>query len=95
MKSNQQSVYRVNRISNLADDLALALAAKDVQLNQSLVKSGEYSCDRFIHVNSGNSLRPKPENPLEIPQGKAVNGTARTFDLSLQVRRDQSQLVLS
>ncbi len=32
MKSSQAVGVRVNRISNLADDLALALAAKDVRI---------------------------------------------------------------
>ena len=33
-------------------------------------------------MSFGNNLKTKPENLLEIPLGKAVNGTARSFDLA-------------
>lgn len=80
---------RVNRISNLSDDLALALAAKDVRieapiLGKSLIGIEVPNSD--ITTVSFRELweqsQTKAENFLEIPLGKAVNGTARAFDLS-------------
>ncbi|HGR6192051.1 TPA: DNA translocase FtsK [Streptococcus pneumoniae] len=80
---------RVNRISNLSDDLALALAAKDVRIEapipgKSLIGIEVPNSD--IVTVSFRELweqsQTKAENFLEIPLGKAVNGTARAFDLS-------------
>lgn len=80
---------RVNRISNLADDLALALAAKDVRIEAPIpgkslvgieVPNSEIATVSFREL--WEQSQTKPENLLEIPLGKAVNGTARTFDLS-------------
>ncbi len=80
---------RVNRISNLSDDLALALAAKDVRIEapipgKSLIGIELPNSD--IATVSFRELweqsQTKAENFLEIPLGKAVNGTARAFDLS-------------
>lgn len=80
---------RVNRISNLADDLALALAAKDVRIEAPIpgkslvgieVPNSEIATVSFRELWEQSSA--KPENLLEIPLGKAVNGTARSFDLS-------------
>ena len=80
---------RVNRISNLADDLALALAAKDVRIEAPIpgkslvgieVPNSEIATVSFREL--WEQSQTKPENLLEIPLGKAVNGTARAFDLS-------------
>lgn len=80
---------RVNRISNLADDLALALAAKDVRIEAPIpgkslvgieVPNSEIATVSFRELWEQSSA--KPENLLEIPLGKAVNGTARSFDLA-------------
>ena len=80
---------RVNRISNLADDLALALAAKDVRIEAPIpgkslvgieVPNSEIATVSFREL--WEQSQTKPENLLEIPLGKAVNGTARTFDLA-------------
>lgn len=80
---------RVNRISNLADDLALALAAKDVRIEAPIpgkslvgieVPNSEIATVSFREL--WEQSQTKAENLLEIPLGKAVNGTARTFDLS-------------
>ncbi|MFU2221495.1 DNA translocase FtsK [Streptococcus pluranimalium] len=80
---------RVNRISNLADDLALALAAKDVRIEAPIpgkslvgieVPNSEIATVSFREL--WEQSHAKPENLLEIPLGKAVNGTARSFDLS-------------
>ena len=80
---------RVNRISNLADDLALALAAKDVRIEAPIpgkslvgieVPNSEIAMVSFREL--WEQSQTKAENLLEIPLGKAVNGTARAFDLS-------------
>ena len=80
---------RVNRISNLADDLALALAAKDVRIEAPIpgkslvgieVPNSEIAIVSFREL--WEQSQTKAENLLEIPLGKAVNGTARAFDLS-------------
>ena len=80
---------RVNRISNLADDLALALAAKDVRIEAPIpgkslvgieVPNSEIATVSFREL--WEQSQTKPENLLEIPLGKAVNGTSRSFDLA-------------
>lgn len=80
---------RVNRISNLADDLALALAAKDVRIEAPIpgkslvgieVPNSEIATVSFREL--WEQSQTKPKNLLEIPLGKAVNGTARSFDLA-------------
>lgn len=79
---------RVNRISNLSDDLALALAAKDVRIEAPIpgksligieVPNSDIATVSFREL--WEQSQTKAENFLEIPLGKAVNGTARAFDL--------------
>ena len=80
---------RVNRISNLADDLALALAAKDVRIEAPIpgkslvgieVPNSEIATVAFREL--WEQADTDPNKLLEVPLGKAVNGTARTFDLA-------------
>lgn len=80
---------RVNRISNLSDDLALALAAKDVRIEAPIpgksligieVPNSDIATVSFREL--WEQSQTKAENFLKIPLGKAVNGTARAFDLS-------------
>lgn len=80
---------RVNRISNLSDDLALALAVKDVRIEAPIpgksligieVPNSDIATVSFREL--WEQSQTKAENFLEIPLGKAVNGTARAFDLS-------------
>src|SRR5699024_3331792 len=80
---------RVNRISNLADDLALALAAKDVRIEAPIpgkslvgieVPNSEIATVTFRELWEQSNT--DPNKLLEVPLGKAVNGTARTFDLA-------------
>lgn len=80
---------RVNRISNLSDDLALALAAKDVRIEAPIpgksligieVPNSDIATVSFREL--WEQSQTKAENFLELPLGKAVNGTARAFDLS-------------
>lgn len=80
---------RVNRISNLADDLALALAAKDVRIEAPIpgkslvgieVPNSEIATVTFRELWEQSKTDDK--ELLEIPLGKAVNGSVRTFDLA-------------
>lgn len=80
---------RVNRISNLADDLALALAAKDVRIEAPIpgkslvgieVPNSEVATVTFREL--WEQAQTSPEKLLEVPLGKAVNGSVRSFDLA-------------
>ncbi|NYS48701.1 DNA translocase FtsK [Streptococcus danieliae] len=80
---------RVNRISNLADDLALALAAKDVRIEAPIpgkslvgieVPNSEVAMVGFRELWEQAKL--DPAKLLELPLGKAVNGQVRSFDLA-------------
>ena len=80
---------RVNRISNLAVDLALALAAKDVRIEAPIpgkslvgieVPNSEIATVTFRELWEQSKTDDK--KLLEIPLGKAVNGSVRTFDLA-------------
>ena len=79
---------RVNRISNLADDLALALAAKDVRIEAPIpgkslvgieVPNSEIATVSFREL--WEKSKTDPNKLLEVPLGKAVDGSARSFDL--------------
>ena len=79
---------RVNRISNLADDLALALAAKDVRIEAPIpgkslvgieVPNSEIATVSFREL--WEQSKTNPNKLLEVPLGKAVDGSARSFDL--------------
>lgn len=80
---------RVNRISNLADDLALALAAKDVRIEAPIpgkslvgieVPNSEVATVPFREL--WEQAKTSPTKLLDIPLGKAVNGSVRSFDLA-------------
>lgn len=80
---------RVNRISNLADDLALALAAKDVRIEAPIpgkslvgieVPNSEVATVSFREL--WEQAQTSTEKLLEVPLGKAVNGSVRSFDLA-------------
>ncbi len=79
---------RVSRISNLADDLALALAAKDVRIEAPIpgkslvgieVPNSEVAMVPFRELWEQSKI--DPDKLLEIPLGKAVNGSVRSFNL--------------
>ena len=80
---------RVNRIANLADDLALALAAKDVRIEAPIpgksligieVPNSEVATVSFREL--WEQSKTDPQKLLEVPLGKAVNGSVRSFDLT-------------
>ena len=79
---------RVNRISNLSDDLALALAAKVVRIEAPIpgkslvgieVPNSEIATVSFREL--WEQSKTDPNKLLEVPLGKAVDGSARSFDL--------------
>lgn len=80
---------RVNRIANLSDDLALALAAKDVRIEAPIpgksligieVPNSQVATVGFREM--WDNGKTDPNKLLDIPLGKAVDGTIKTFDLT-------------
>ena len=80
---------KVSRILNLPDDLALALAAKDVRIEAPIpgkslvgieIPNAEVAMVGFREM--WESAQTSPENLLEVPLGKAVDGSIKTFNLA-------------
>ncbi|MDR1606469.1 MAG: DNA translocase FtsK [Streptococcaceae bacterium] len=80
---------KVSRILNLQDDLALALAAKDVRIEAPIpgksvvgieIPNGEVAMVGFREM--WESAQTDPTQLLEVPLGKAVDGTIKTFNLA-------------
>ena len=79
---------RVNRISNLADDLALALAAKDVRIEAPIpgkslvgIEVPNSEIEKVSFRELWEQSKTDPNKLLEVPLCKAVDGSARSFDL--------------
>ncbi|MBA0017432.1 MAG: DNA translocase FtsK [Pseudolactococcus laudensis] len=80
---------KVSRILNLQDDLALALAAKDVRIEAPIpgksvvgieIPNSEVAMVGFREM--WENAQTNPEELLEVPLGKAVDGTIKTFNLA-------------
>ncbi|WP_203637252.1 DNA translocase FtsK [Levilactobacillus wangkuiensis] len=80
---------KVSRIVNLADDLALALAAKGIRIQAPIpgksligieVPNKEVSTVAFRDVVEAQP--PHPNKPLEVPLGRNVTGEVVTMDLT-------------
>ncbi|MDT6980351.1 DNA translocase FtsK [Levilactobacillus zymae] len=80
---------KVSRIVNLADDLALALAAKGIRIQAPIpgksligieVPNKEVSTVAFRDVVEAQP--PHPGHPLEVPLGRNVTGQVVTMDLT-------------
>lgn len=80
---------KVSRVVNLADDLALALAAKDIRIEAPIpgksligveIPNSEVATVGFREMWEGG--KTNPANFLEIPLGKSLDGEIRTFDLT-------------
>ncbi|GFH39788.1 DNA translocase FtsK [Lactococcus insecticola] len=80
---------KVSRILNLTDDLALALAAKDVRIEAPIpgkslvgieIPNAEVAMVGFREMWENGQTNP--ENLLEVPLGKAVDGSIKTFNLA-------------
>lgn len=80
---------KVSKIVNLSDDLALALAAKDIRIEAPIpgksligieVPNQQVATISFKDVIS--AMKPDPNKPLEVPLGRDVSGNLITADLS-------------
>ena len=80
---------KVSRILNLQDDLALALAAKDVRIEAPIpgkslvgieIPNAEVAMVGFREM--WESAKTDPRQLLEVPLGKAVDGSIKTFNLA-------------
>jgi S-DNA-T family DNA segregation ATPase FtsK/SpoIIIE len=79
---------RVSKVANLADDLAMALAAKDVRIEAPIPGKSLIGIETPNSIVSPvgfremwNQSKTDMANLLEIPLGKAVDGSVRKFDL--------------
>ena len=80
---------KVSRITHLADDLALALAAKDIRIEAPIPGKSligiEVPNKKIATVGFRNMIEaaPKhPDKPLEVPLGRTVTGDIMTADLT-------------
>lgn len=80
---------KVSRVVNLSDDLALALAAKDVRIEAPIpgkslvgveIPNTEIATVGFREMWENSQTDPK--KLLEIPLGKSLDGGMRTFNLT-------------
>ncbi len=80
---------KVSKIVNLSDDLALALAAKDIRIEAPIpgksligieVPNRQVATISFKDVIS--SMKPDPDKPLQVPLGRDVSGNLVTADLT-------------
>ncbi len=80
---------KVSRVVNLSDDLALALAAKDVRIEAPIpgkslvgveIPNAEIATVGFREM--WENSKTNPNNLLEIPLGKSLDGGMRIFDLT-------------
>ena len=80
---------KVSRITHLADDLALALAAKDIRIEAPIPGKSligiEVPNKKVATVGFRNMVEAAPEHPdqpLEVPLGRTVTGDIMTADLT-------------
>jgi len=80
---------KVSKIVNLSDDLALALAAKDIRIEAPIPGKPLIGIEvpnqqvAMVGYREVLAATPKhPDKPLVIPLGKDVNGQVVTFDLT-------------
>ncbi|WP_409021456.1 DNA translocase FtsK [Dellaglioa sp. P0083] len=82
---------KVSKIVNLADDLALALAAKDIRIEAPIpgksligieVPNSKVSMVSFRDVIESQQKNPTPDKILEVPLGRDVSGQLVTADLT-------------
>lgn len=80
---------KVSKILNLSDDLALALAARDIRIEAPIPGKSligiEVPNQKIATVGYKELIQktpPHPGKPLVIPLGKDVNGKVVTFDLT-------------
>ncbi|TFJ38963.1 cell division protein FtsK [Carnobacterium divergens] len=80
---------KVSKIVSLSDDIALALAAKDIRIEAPIpgkafigieVPNSEVSIVAFRDIIEAQPLHP--ENLLEVPLGRDITGSVATADLA-------------
>ena len=79
---------KVSRITNLADDLALALAAKDIRIEAPIPGKSligiEVPNQQIATVGFRDMIEATPhdDRPLDVPLGRTVTGQVMTADLT-------------
>lgn len=79
---------KVSRITNLADDLALALAAKDIRIEAPISGKSligiEVPNQQIATVGFRDMIEAAPhdDRPLDVPLGRTVTGQVMTADLT-------------
>ncbi|MDF9443939.1 DNA translocase FtsK, partial [Limosilactobacillus mucosae] len=79
---------KVSRITNLADDLALALAAKDIRIEAPIPGKSligiEVPNQQIATVGFRDMIEaaPQDDRPLDVPLGRTVTGQVMTADLT-------------
>lgn len=79
---------KVSRITNLADDLALALAAKDIRIEAPIPGKSligiEVPNQQIATVSFRDMIEAAPhdDRPLDVPLGRTVTGQVMTADLT-------------
>lgn len=79
---------KVSKITHLADDLALALAAKDIRIEAPIPGKSligiEVPNTKIATVGFRDMIEAAPRNdkPLEVPLGRTVTGTVMMADLT-------------
>lgn len=80
---------KVSKITHLADDLALALAAKDIRIEAPIPGKSligiEVPNQQVATVGFRNMIEATPQHlnrPLEVPLGRTVTGDVMTADLT-------------
>ncbi len=79
---------KVSRITHLADDLALALAAKDIRIEAPIPGKSligiEVPNQQIATVGFRDMIEnaPSNDNPMEVPLGRSVTGDIKMADLT-------------
>ena len=79
---------KVSRITHLADDLALALAAKDIRIEAPIPGKSligiEVPNQQVATVGFRNMFEaaPQDDNPMDVPLGRTVTGDVEMADLT-------------
>ncbi|MBD5805956.1 DNA translocase FtsK [Limosilactobacillus walteri] len=79
---------KVSRITHLADDLALALAAKDIRIEAPIPGKSligiEVPNQQIATVGFRDMVEnaPNNDNPMEVPLGRSVTGDVKMADLT-------------
>ena len=90
---------KVSRITHLADDLALALAAKDIRIEAPIPGKSligiEVPNQQIATVGFRDMIEnaPSNDNPMEVPLGRSVTGDIKMADLTKMPHLDRKSVV--